>query len=353
MLNNTSTPAAGSRILGLGHYQPSNVVTNEDLVARGVDTNDAWIRSRVGIAERRFADPDETVVDMGEAAASKALAAGGVATGDVDLVIVATCTMPSPVPSAAPQLAHRLGIEAPGAYDVNSGCSGFTYSLNVASAAVLSGHARNVLVVASERFSGWIDFADRGTCVILADGAGAAVVGRSDDVGIGPVVWGSDGALSDKVIINPTTGFFEQDGQSVYRWATTRMAPVARRSLQAGRSRPHRSGCRFVPHQANLRIINIIAEKLGIPSTGSLATSSSRAIPRPRRFRSRCRNGRTRRGSVRLTRAAPRFRIRAGVRRSGRNRSMTTPLTNRGVRINKEGNVNCGCLCRRSPRRAR
>ena len=147
MLINTNTPAAGSRILGLGHYQPSNVVTNEDLVARGVDTDDAWIRSRVGIAERRFADPDETVVDMGEAAASKALAAGGVATGDVDLVIVATCTMPSPVPSAAPQLAHRLGIEAPGAYDVNSGCSGFTYSLNIASAAILSGQARTVLVV--------------------------------------------------------------------------------------------------------------------------------------------------------------------------------------------------------------
>jgi len=265
MLNNTSTSVLGSRILGLGHYQPSNVVTNDDLVARGVDTDDAWIRSRVGIAERRFADPDETVIDMGEAAASKALAAGGVATSDVDLVIVATCTMPSPVPSAAPQLAHRLGIAAPGAYDVNSGCSGFTYSLNAASASVLSGQARNVLVVASERFSGWIDFADRTTCVILADGAGAAVVGRSDDVRIGPVVWGSDGALSDKVIINPTTGFFEQDGQSVYRWATTRMAPVAREACRQAGVDPTDLAA-FVPHQANLRIINIIAEKLGIPS---------------------------------------------------------------------------------------
>ena len=265
MLNNTSTSVPGSRILGLGHYQPSNVVTNDDLVARGVDTNDAWIRSRVGIAERRFADPDETVIDMGEAAASKALAAGGVATSDVDLVIVATCTMPSPVPSAAPQLAHRLGIAAPGAYDVNSGCSGFTYSLNAASSFVLSGQARNVLVVASERFSGWIDFADRTTCVILADGAGAAVVGRSDDVRIGPVVWGSDGALSDKVIINPTTGFFEQDGQSVYRWATTRMAPVAREACKRAGVDPTDLAA-FVPHQANLRIINIIAEKLGIPS---------------------------------------------------------------------------------------
>ena len=265
MLNNINTPVRGSRILGLGHYQPSNVVTNDDLVARGVETNDAWIRSRVGVAERRFAEPDETVVDMAEAAASKALAAGGVATSEVDLMIVATCTMPSPVPSAAPQLAYRLGIEAPGAYDINSGCSGFTYSLNVASASVLSGQARNVLVVASERFSGWIDFADRSTCVILADGAGAAVVGRSDDVRIGPVVWGSEGALSDKVIINPTTGFFEQDGQSVYRWATTRMAPIAREACKQAGVDP-KDLAAFVPHQANLRIINMIADKLGIPS---------------------------------------------------------------------------------------
>jgi 3-oxoacyl-[acyl-carrier-protein] synthase-3 len=261
---NANTSVAGSRIVGLGHYQPSNVVTNDDLVARGVDTNDAWIRSRVGIAERRFADPDETVVDMGEAAASKALASGGVAPTDVDLVIVATCTMPSPVPNAAPQLAHRLGIRGPGAYDINSGCSGFAYSLNAASAAVLTGQARHVLVVAAERFSGWIDFADRSTCVILGDGAGAAVVGASDEPGIGPVVWGSDGDLATKVVINPATGFFEQDGQSVYRWATTRMVPIAREACARAGVEPADLAA-FVPHQANLRIIDMIADKLGIP----------------------------------------------------------------------------------------
>ena len=105
-----STGPDATRILGVGHYRPTNVVTNHDLIARGVDSDDEWIKTRVGIAARRFADPDETVVDMAEAAASKALAASGISTADVDLVVVATCTMPTPVPAASPQLATRLGI---------------------------------------------------------------------------------------------------------------------------------------------------------------------------------------------------------------------------------------------------
>jgi 3-oxoacyl-[acyl-carrier-protein] synthase-3 len=254
-----------TRIIGLGHYQPSNVVTNADLIARGVDTDDAWIRSRVGIAERRFADPDETVVDMAENAGSKALAAAGIVAADVDLVIGATCTMPTPVPAAAPQLASRLGIVAPGAYDVNSGCSGFVYALNVASAAVQTGQARNVLVVASERFSGWIDFADRSTCIILADGAGAAVVGPSDDAAIGPVVWGSDGDQVDTVVIDEDTRFFRQEGQAVYRWATSKMVPVALEACRRAGVDPSELSA-FVPHQANMRIINSIARQLGAPN---------------------------------------------------------------------------------------
>lgn len=256
--------AGGTRILGLGHYRPANVVTNHDLIALGVDTDDEWIKSRVGIAERRWADPNETVVDMAEAAASKAMAASGVSSADVDLVLVATCTMPTPVPAAAPSLAARLGIDSPGAFDVNSGCSGFVYALNAASAAVQAGQARNVLVVASERFSGWLDMKDRSTCIILGDGAGAAVVGPSDVVGLGPVVWGSDGAQSDTVTIDEDTHTFRQEGQAVYRWATGSMAPVA---LEACR----RAGVEvadlaaFVPHQANLRIIEALARRIGAP----------------------------------------------------------------------------------------
>ncbi|WP_375483193.1 beta-ketoacyl-ACP synthase III [uncultured Jatrophihabitans sp.] len=260
-----TTGPAGTRILGLGHYRPTNVVTNHDLIARGVDTDDAWIKSRVGIAERRWADPDETVVDMAEQAGSKALAASGVSPEDVDLVIVATCTMPTPVPGAAPNVATRLGIDSPGAYDVNSGCSGFVYAVNAASAAVLTGQARHALVIASERFSGWLDMADRSTCIILGDGAGAAVVGPSDSPGFGPVVWGSDGAQYDTVTIDEQSRFFRQEGQAVYRWATGEMAPVALEACE-------RAGvaiediAAFVPHQANLRIIDALARRIGLPN---------------------------------------------------------------------------------------
>ncbi|HET6877459.1 MAG TPA: beta-ketoacyl-ACP synthase III [Jatrophihabitans sp.] len=259
----TGVPAV--RILGLGHYRPGNVVTNHDLIARGVDTDDEWIKTRVGIAERRWADPDETVVDMAEQAASKALASSGVATADVDLVLVATCTMPTPVPAAAPHLADRLGIEAPGAYDVNSGCSGFVYAINAAAAAVLTGQARNVLVVASERFSGWLDMNDRSTCIILGDGAGAAVVGPADAPGLGPVVWGSDGAEYDTVAIDETSRFFRQEGQAVYRWATSKMAPIAIEACRRAGVAPEDIAA-FVPHQANLRIIDALARRINLPN---------------------------------------------------------------------------------------
>jgi len=260
----TAPTVPGARILGLGHYRPGNVVTNADLIARGVDTDDEWIRTRVGIEERRWADANETVVDMAEAAASKALANAGVSTSDVDLVIVATCTMPTSVPTCAPQLATRLGIVAPGAYDVNSGCSGFVYALNVAAASVQSGQARNVLVVASERFSGWIDMNDRSTCIILGDGAGAVVVGPSEEQQMGPVVWGSDGAQAEAVIIDEKTRYFQQEGQAVYRWATSQMAPVALEACRRAGVDPSELAA-FVPHQANLRIIDAIVRRLDAP----------------------------------------------------------------------------------------
>src|SRR6516162_5966106 len=224
----------GSRILAFGGYQPANVVTNDELAA-SVDTTDEWIRSRVGIASRRLAGPDETVTDMAVAAGGKALAASGLSATDIDLVIVATCTPEVMIPNAAASVATRLEIVAPGAYDLNAACAGFCYALGTASDAVRAGSARNVLVIGAEKLSQWVDWTDRSTCIIFADGAGAAVVGPSDEdtgPGIGPVVWGSDGTMADKIFIQDRNSFIVQEGQAVFRWATTALHPVAKKACE-------------------------------------------------------------------------------------------------------------------------
>ena len=260
---NVQPAVPGARILSLGDYQPANVVTNADLAAR-MDTTDEWIRSRVGIASRRIAGPDESVADMAVAAGGKALAASGLAPTDVDLVVVATCTMPTPIPSAAAQVASRLGIPAPGAYDLNAACAGFVYGLSTAASAVTSGAARNVLLVGAEKLSDWVDQDDRSTAIIFADGAGAAVVGPAaepEDVGIGPVVWGSAGEDAELISIPSRDRFLGQEGQAVFRWATTAMAPVAKEACRRAGIEPA-DLVAFIPHQANLRIIEAIARKL-------------------------------------------------------------------------------------------
>lgn len=257
----TAERPVGTRIAGFGHYQPPRVVTNHDLVAMGVDTNDEWIVSRVGITERRFAE-SESLLDLAEAAASKAIASSGVNTSDIDLVIGATCTPEWPIPGMAAALAHRVGIAAPGAYDLNAACAGFVYSLAAASSAIVAGQARNVLVVAAEKMTDWVDVHDRGTGIIFGDGAGAAVVTAAPAAAIGPVVWGSDGENASAIYIDPEAQKLRQEGQTVYRWATSTMADVAARACQeAGVTVTDIAA--FVPHQANLRIIDLIAKKLG------------------------------------------------------------------------------------------
>jgi 3-oxoacyl-[acyl-carrier-protein] synthase III len=253
----------GTKILGFGGYQPDKVVTNDDL-AKLVDTNDEWIRARVGIQSRRFARDDETVEDMAEAAGAKALAASGLEPSEVDLVIVATCSTESPMPNVAATVAYRLGIPAPGAYDLNAACAGFCYGIGAASDSVRAGSARNVLVIGAEKMTSWIDMTDRSTCIIFADGAGAAVVGQSESAGIGPVVWGSAGDQAQKITIEGRNGTLKQDGQAVFRWATTAIAPVALEACRRAGVTPADITA-FVPHQANLRIIEAIARKLGIP----------------------------------------------------------------------------------------
>ncbi len=259
-------PVAGARIMSFGGYQPANVVTNDELAAR-VDTSDEWIRSRVGIVSRRYAGPDETVADMAVVAGGKALAGSGLSPADIDLVIVATCSTESPIPNASAEVAYRLGIVAPGAYDLNAACAGFCYALSNASDAVRAGTARHVLVIGSEKMTAWVDPDDRSTCIIFADGAGAVVVGPVADgepPGIGPVAWGSAGDMASKITIADRDSFIYQEGQAVFRWATTALHPIAAQACErAGITVGDLSA--FVPHQANLRIIEVIARRLGIP----------------------------------------------------------------------------------------
>jgi 3-oxoacyl-[acyl-carrier-protein] synthase-3 len=255
-----------AKVLGFGGYQPDRVVTNDDLAAV-VDTNDEWIRQRVGIESRRFARDDETVADMAEAAGAKALAASGLEPSEVDLVVVATCSPESPMPNVAATVAHRLGIVAPGAYDLNAACAGFCYGLGAAADSVRAGSARNALVIGAEKMTSWMDWTDRSTCIIFADGAGAAVVGPCADdepSGVGPIVWGSAGDQAGKIVINGRNGALTQDGQAVFRWATTALHPVAREACTRAGVTPADITA-FVPHQANLRIVEAIAKRLGIP----------------------------------------------------------------------------------------
>ncbi|HXA59600.1 MAG TPA: beta-ketoacyl-ACP synthase III [Streptosporangiaceae bacterium] len=256
-----ATGSAGARILAFGDYQPARIVTNDEL-ARTIDTNDEWIRSRVGIAERRIAGPEEGVADLAFHAGGKALAGSGLSAADIDLVIVATCSAETLVPNVSATVAHRLGIIAPGAYDVNAACAGFAYALSNASDAIRSGSARNVLVIGSEKMSQWVDQTDRANCIIFADGAGAAVVTGSDIPAIGPVVWGSSGADADKIMIADRNSFLKQDGQGVFRWATTALHPIALEACVRAGVKPEELAA-FVPHQANLRIVHSIARKLG------------------------------------------------------------------------------------------
>lgn len=255
----------GSRLVALGHYQPSRVLTNDQL-AELVDTNDEWIRERVGIVARRIADT-ESVSDMAAAAAGKALANAGLSASEIDMVVVATCSASDRSPNVACRVAARLGIPAPAAFDINTACSGFSYALGTADHALQAGAARNALVIGAEKLSDIIDWTDRSTCILFGDGAGAAVVTSTDPgtpSGIGPVVWGSVPERSDVVRIEGWRPYIKQEGQSVFRWATTALAPLALQACERAGVLPEEIAA-FVPHQANTRIIDGIAKRLGMP----------------------------------------------------------------------------------------
>ncbi|MET9319771.1 beta-ketoacyl-ACP synthase III [Streptomyces sp. NPDC003038] len=252
----------GSRVVALGHYQPAKVLTNEDLAVM-VDTTDEWIRSRVGIKTRHMAGPDEPVDELAFQAAGKALAGAGLSPDDIDLVLVATSTAIDRSPNMAARVAAKLGMgNGPAVMDLNVVCSGFTHALATADHAIRAGSATRALVIGADKMTEITDWTDRSTCVLTGDGAGAAVVEACDEPGIGPVLWGSVPEMGNAVRIEGSPPVFAQEGQSVYRWTTSQLPPLARKVCEKAGVTPEELAA-VVLHQANLRIIEPLAHKIG------------------------------------------------------------------------------------------
>jgi 3-oxoacyl-[acyl-carrier-protein] synthase-3 len=263
-----------ARMLGVGSYSPARVVTNAEMCER-IDSTDEWIRERSGITERRFAAPDETVADMAVAAASKALASAGITADQVDCVIVASVTHLKATPSAAAEVSHRLGAGRAPAFDISAACAGFCYGLSMAQDFIRGGSAKYVVVIGVEKLTDIVDPNDRSTSFLFADGAGAAVIGPSDTPAIGPTVWGADGSQLDAITMS---GRYEDlrdndqaeyphvvmQGQAVFRWAVHDMSIVAQQALDAAGITADQLDA-FIPHQANLRIVDAMVRSLKLP----------------------------------------------------------------------------------------
>lgn len=269
-------PVRHSRIWSVAGERGSEVVTNDD-IAGPIDSSDEWIRQRTGIVTRRRATADVDALDLAEAAARKALDAAGLTGADVDAVILSTITYFHQTPSGAAILAERLGATPAAAYDISAACAGYAYGIGQADALVRSGAARHVLVIGAEKLSDVIDPTDRSISFLLGDGAGAAVVGPSDTPGIGPTVWGSDGSKAQAIrqthslaelAQDPSLGMptLRQDGPSVFKWASFQMAPIAAKAMAEAGVEPEDIQV-FVPHQANMRIIDQMVKQLGLPET--------------------------------------------------------------------------------------
>jgi 3-oxoacyl-[acyl-carrier-protein] synthase-3 len=286
--------ARHARILGVGSYRPKRVVTNEE-VCENIDSSDQWIRERSGIVTRGWAGEDESVIAMSEAAARKALERAGVNPSQLGAVLVATVSHLLQTPSAAAILTDRLGATPAAAMDISAACAGFCYGVSLANDMIRGGSAEYVLVVGVERLSDITDITDRSTAFIFGDGAGAVVIGPSETPGIGPTVWGSDGAqhgaitqkhswmeLKGRAVEWPA---LTMQGQTVFRWAVWQMAPIAQQAMEkAGISAEDLDA--FIPHQANMRITDSMVKAMrlppGIPVARDIATTgntSAASIP--------------------------------------------------------------------------
>ncbi len=272
--------APHARLLGVGAYRPSRVVTNDE-ICEHIDSSDEWIRERSGISTRYFAAPDEGVVEMSVAASEKAIAAAGLSADQIDAVIVGTVTHLTQTPSAAAELAFRLGTNAPAAFDIGAACAGFSYGVAIAQDMIRGGDATNVLVLGVEKLSDMVNPEDRSIAFIFGDGAGAVVIGPSEEPSIGPVVWGSDGSQADAIMQDvfwttlrdePGHAFpaLQMSGPQVFRWAVYEMSKVALEALAAAGINVDQLDA-FIPHQANMRITDAMARQIGLPSTVAIA----------------------------------------------------------------------------------
>src|SRR5215210_1205043 len=266
------TGSAYARILGVGGYRPSRIVTNAEICER-IDSTDEWIQERSGIVTRRFAAPGESVVDMSVAAVGKALANAGIGADEVGAIMLATVTHPLQTPSAAADVAHRLGTTA-AAFDISAACAGFCYGVAMANDMVRGGTAKYVVVIGCEKLSDFTDSYDRSSAFIFGDGAGAVIIGPSDEPGIGPTVWGPDGSQYDAITQraswidvrdhNVDFPMLTMQGQKVFRWAVWQMAPVAQKALDAAGITADELDA-FIPHQANMRITDAMIKVLKLP----------------------------------------------------------------------------------------
>ena len=267
-----------SRIIGTGSYLPEKVVTNSDL-ARTVDTSDEWIRTRTGIQSRHVAAEGQLASDLALPAAQRAMKAAGVEAGDIDLLIVATTTPDMIFPSTACILQSKLGIAGCPAFDVQAVCSGFVYALTIANLFIRAGQAKHVLIVGAEVYSRILDWNDRGTCVLFGDGAGAVVVAASETPGILATKLHADGSHKDMLCVPGSVNggkvwgspFVHMDGGSVFKFAVKVFEEVAHEVLNAANLTVADLDW-FVPHQANIRIMEATARKLGLPVEKLIAT---------------------------------------------------------------------------------
>ncbi len=270
-----------SRIIGTGSYLPKKVLSNAEL-SKTVDTSDEWIRERTGIRQRHIVAEDEYTSDLALQASLRALEAAALDADKLDLIIVATSTPDVVFPSTASILQEKLGVRGCPAFDVQAVCAGFAYALSVADQYIRAGSAKNILVVGAETFSRILDWTDRTTCVLFGDGAGAVVLTASETPGIHSTHIHADGRFQDLLcvpsgvskqydVMLKSQAFVQMDGQKVFKWAVKEMSALAIKTLEANAMTADDIDW-MVPHQANIRIIEAVANKAGVPMDKVIVT---------------------------------------------------------------------------------